>query len=702
MNPDDQTAAQQCRVQATPVRSDGRLLLPSASWDHMTSALLTAGVVFSAAAHAVAVLLLAFDHLNGGRRLAAAPAAALTLAGGALVASLVADGATSVLAAGVVVAAASGWALRVQRDFRPSGSLLCATYFALAGFGVAWSAWFVMSIEVNSVTRGLLLAAAAFGLILLPSVVVQNLESWEVLARRTWRRPSSRREASPGFSPRIEIQVPTHNEPPDVVCETLDRLSELDYDNFSVLVIDNNTDDPAIWKPLEDHCRALGNRFRFVHREGLTGAKAGALNYTLAHHTDPHAELIAVVDADYHVERDWLKAVVGHFEDPEIGFVQTPHAYRNWEDSLYQRMCAWEYAFFFHTTMRSLNEHRAALTVGTMCVIRREALENAGGWAEWCLTEDSELAIRIHALGYSSVYMTEVFGRGLIPETFDGYKKQRFRWTYGPIQELKRHARLFLPQPWGRPSRLDARQRIHHGNHGLDRAGVGLGLLAMPLLAATVTSMIVHDEVVRVPVALWIASTVLLAATLVARFLTYRVAVRASFRDTLGGLLAAAALSHVITMASARAVLGGTTKWRRTDKFRASSNGIRALLEASTETTLAAVFFALSAAAIALSDGGMVTMMGIGFAMTAASYLAAPALAVIADRDVRNAREREVAAATAALLASAASAPAPVASAVEWTFAPTDAAQQDKHTHSGRHRGRQYVDRQTRPRTATL
>ncbi len=82
-----------------------------------------------------------------------------------------------------------------------------------------------------------------------------------------------------------------------------------------------------------------------------------------------------------------------------MGFVQTPHAYRDWHHSRYQRMCAWEYAFFFRTTMRSLNERGAALTVGTMCVIRRRALEDAGGCAEWCLTEDSELASRIHALG---------------------------------------------------------------------------------------------------------------------------------------------------------------------------------------------------------------------------------------------------------------------------------------------------------------
>src|SRR5439155_23188740 len=112
------------------------------------------------------------------------------------------------------------------------------------------------------------------------------------------------------------------------------------------------------------------------------------------------------------------------------------------------------------------------LTVGTMSVLRTRALVEAGGWAAWCLTEDSELAIRLHALGWSGVYFTDAFGRGLIPETFAGYKQQRFRWTYGPVQELKHHLRLFLPRRWAQPSRMTPAQKLHHLNHGLDRMNI--------------------------------------------------------------------------------------------------------------------------------------------------------------------------------------------------------------------------------------
>ena len=74
----------------------------------------------------------------------------------------------------------------------------------------------------------------------------------------------------------MSVQVPTHAEPPDVVIATLDRLATLDYPNFEVLVIDNNTSDPHLWQPVRDHCDELGDRFRFLHVEGITGAKAGA------------------------------------------------------------------------------------------------------------------------------------------------------------------------------------------------------------------------------------------------------------------------------------------------------------------------------------------------------------------------------------------------------------------------------------------
>ncbi|WP_306342004.1 glycosyltransferase, partial [Escherichia coli] len=96
-----------------------------------------------------------------------------------------------------------------------------------------------------------------------------------------------------------------------------DALARLDYPNFEVIVIDNNTKDEAVWRPVQEHCRKLGARFKFYHVAPLTGFKSGALNFALRH-TAPDAEVIGIIDSDYIVESDWLKSLVPTFDDPKV------------------------------------------------------------------------------------------------------------------------------------------------------------------------------------------------------------------------------------------------------------------------------------------------------------------------------------------------------------------------------------------------
>jgi hypothetical protein len=273
-----------------------------------------------------------------------------------------------------------------------------------------------------------------------------------------------------------------------------------------------------------------------------------------------------------------------------------------------------------------------------MSLIRRAALEAAGGWAEWCLTEDSELAVRIHAAGYRSVYLTEPYGRGLIPETFEGYRAQRYRWTYGPVQEFQTHWRLFLPGRLGTPSALSGGQKLHHANHGLDVACIGLRALCFPLAAAAAASMVAHHERVPMPAELWVAATCLLAGNLLLRWLTYRRIVRATARQALGGILAFAALTHVITTASLRALIRRPAHWQRTDKFRPRRRGLRVLTAARAETVLGAAGVLAAAGLVAGNrSGGIATALAIGLAVQAATYLTAPLVALAADRSLARA-----------------------------------------------------------------
>jgi hypothetical protein len=594
-----------------------------------------------------AMIVFAVTHLVMVIAMACRPQAALAsvlltaefaAGGGCVLDARLAPGhlAAGVAAAAVMVVVAGVYG-RMSRWLHPVGAAVWSSWLLLGGALLGWGWQFLAHLPVGRMTSSLLWAAAALSAVTLPSAVVQTREGWETLLRRRGRR-AGRPPGRPGsgWAPRVSVHVPCHAEPPHIVIGTLERLARLDYPNFEVLVIDNNTMDPELWRPVAAHCERLGERFRFLHVEGITGAKAGALNWALPY-TCPRAELIAVVDADYHVRPDWLRDTAGYFADPAMGFVQCPHAYRDYSESALGRWANWEYAVFFATGMVSLDQNRAGITVGTMSLIRRAALERAGGWAEWCLTEDSELAIRIHAAGYQSVYLTRPYGRGLIPETFEGYRRQRYRWTYGPVQELQRHWRLFLPRPLGAPSRLTARQKLHHANHGLDVMCIGLRALCFPLGAAAAASMAVHHEHIPMPGELWVAATCLLAGTLLLRWLTYRRAVRATVRQALGGILAFAALTHIITTASLRALTGRPAQWQRTDKFRQRQRGLRALSHAGSETILGLAGLLAAVALATVSNGGIATALAVGLALQAVTYLTAPVVTIAADRSLARA-----------------------------------------------------------------
>ena len=109
---------------------------------------------------------------------------------------------------------------------------------------------------------------------------------------------------------------------------TLDAVARLEYPNFECVVVINNTPDPAYWQPIEEHCRALGERFKFLNVDNLDGFKAGALRLALAHTADD-AEIIGVIDADYVVRPDWLKDLVPYFADPKVGMIQSPQDHRD-------------------------------------------------------------------------------------------------------------------------------------------------------------------------------------------------------------------------------------------------------------------------------------------------------------------------------------------------------------------------------------
>jgi cellulose synthase/poly-beta-1,6-N-acetylglucosamine synthase-like glycosyltransferase len=130
------------------------------------------------------------------------------------------------------------------------------------------------------------------------------------------------------YTPKVSIHVPICNEPVEVVRKTLEALSQLDYPDYEVCVLVNNTTESELIEPIAELCRNLGERFRFFHLPYVKGYKAGTLNYALRV-TDRDAEIIAVVDSDYIVDRNFLKDTIGYFKDPATAIVQLPQDYRD-------------------------------------------------------------------------------------------------------------------------------------------------------------------------------------------------------------------------------------------------------------------------------------------------------------------------------------------------------------------------------------
>src|SRR5258707_9788123 len=150
--------------------------------------------------------------------------------------------------------------------------------------------------------------ALTLGLILLvPLVLIAMARIEEIAAIAFGRNPlrllAKGPSAEPAVAgseafPKVSIHVPAYFEPPEMLKQTLDAAARLDYPNFESVVIINNTPDPDFWQPIQDHCRALGARFKVINAEQVKGLNAGALRIAMAR-TAVDAEIIGLIDPDY-------------------------------------------------------------------------------------------------------------------------------------------------------------------------------------------------------------------------------------------------------------------------------------------------------------------------------------------------------------------------------------------------------------------
>ncbi|MGD9391834.1 MAG: glycosyltransferase [Chromatiales bacterium] len=462
---------------------------------------------------------------------------------------------------------------------------------------VSVTVWIVYDFTERYLSLGTLLYAvlimlAATGVCI---VLLAEAHEWaEALWLKQWRRMPDFSKSLREYHPKVSIHVPAYNEPPDMLVETLDHLARVEYPDFEVIVIDNNTTDPAVWEPVRDHCEKLGERFRFYHVAPLSGFKAGALNFALEN-TDPDAEVIAVIDSDYQVRPEWLGEMVPGFADPEVAIMQAPQDYRDGNENLFKAMCYQEYRGFFHVGMVTRNERNAIIQHGTMTMMRRTVLEEVGGWGEWCITEDAELGLRIFERGYKAFYVPRSYGKGLIPDTFLDFKKQRFRWAYGAVLILRQHVSQILSRG---KNKLTFGQRYHFLAGWLPWFADGVNLLFTLGAILWTLLMLAYPQEFAPPELLFsLLPLSFFVFKMMKMLVLYRWRVGATLMQSLAAGLAGLALSHTIARAMIAGFITDKIGFFRTPK-RAKTNRLLAALNASREEALFMTALLLSAIAV--------------------------------------------------------------------------------------------------------
>ena len=372
-----------------------------------------------------------------------------------------------------------------------------------------------------------------------------------------------------------------------MVIDTLRALLRLDYPRVQIVLIDDNTDDESLWRPVESWCQRHGVTFK--HLENWPGYKSGALNYALQHLTHPDAEIIGVVDSDYQVEPQWLRDCVPLFDDPWIGFVQAPQDYRDWHHARYYRRLYYSYKYFFAVSQPSRNERDGAIFAGTMGLIRRVALDELGGWDEWCITEDAEVSLRLLRAGWSGMHVDESGGRGIMPLTFEALKGQRYRWCFGGIQLLRMHWKSLLPGPQTRKNHLSAGQRWSYLSGALQWYGDLLGLLFLIFLLAGAANLATGGGQLfrKLTIFLVAAVPVLILLGLVRAIALLRRSTGASWRDAIGAFFIWQSTSLVVARASVLALFAKKAAFLRTPKTSERTSWWHALRANWAETILA-------------------------------------------------------------------------------------------------------------------
>jgi cellulose synthase (UDP-forming) len=460
--------------------------------------------------------------------------------------------------------------------------------------------------------------------IALALVELYNLLALALLAFTGWRWGPPEPAPPIRLDRSIDVFVCTYDEPDDVVEATLAGCAALRQEHTTYLLDDGR----------RESMRVLAERWGavWITRPNNAHAKAGNINHALAR---THGELIFFLDADHVPLPDALDLTVGHFNDPAVALVQSPHDFYNQDSVQHYDIGRHEQSLFFEVICPGKDRHNAAFWCGSATLVRRRMLHGIGGVATETIAEDFHTTIKMHRNGWKTRYHNGVLVQGLAPIDLDGYLLQRDRWARGNLAVFR------SPESPLRPNNgLTPRQRLHYFA-SLFAYGAGAArLMLFALLTATLAFGVLPARVTLFTLlGLWVPATVfaVLATSALCRG-------HMRLRESSHYVLLTAA---VFTRALRCAFLPSKTKFKVTPKDGIDTGGwhslrrLQAVLILTTALLAALIWRGLAIAGVvgARTLPGLALPMAVGLGVWEVAR-AVRTLTIVATRRQRRARYR--------------------------------------------------------------
>lgn len=259
-----------------------------------------------------------------------------------------------------------------------------------------------------------------------------------LLYYRKYNKQEPPKQPLPENLPVVTIQLPMFNEME--VAERLIRSScEISYpkDKLEIQVLDDSTDStPELIKPLVAQFKDMGFNIKYIHRTNREGYKAGALKAGLE---IAEGDFVAIFDADFLPNTDFLMKTIPQFNNPKVGMVQTRWEHLNEEFSYLTKAQA--LALDGHFAIEQQVRYKSGFFInfnGTAGIWRKKCIYDAGNWQPDTLTEDLDLSYRAQLKGWKFIYLNEVTSPAELPADINALKTQQFRWTKGAVETAKK------------------------------------------------------------------------------------------------------------------------------------------------------------------------------------------------------------------------------------------------------------------------